>query len=118
MLTEKHIAVVSLLLAIAGTGLLFLFNQAIDPMEIEIGEITKSNIGERIKVGAKIEWALEKDNYILLTLDDGSKIKAVHFGPSPEERQIAKPGSFVAVVGKVQLYKNELEIIAEEIKRW
>ncbi|MDP6671121.1 MAG: hypothetical protein QGI60_04880 [archaeon] len=118
MLTEKHIAIASLILAIVGTGLLFLFNQAIEPNELEIGTLGKSNVGERIKVGAKIEWALEKDNYILLTLDDGSKIKAIKFGPSPEERQIAKPGSFVAVVGKVQLYKNELEIIAEEIKRW
>ena len=118
MLTEKHVAVASLLLAIAGTGLLFLFNQAIEPKEIVIGEIEKANVGERIRVGAKIDWALEKDNYLLLTLDDGSKIKAIHFGPSQEERQIAKPGSFVEVVGKVQLYKNELEIIAEEIKRW
>ena len=118
MLTEKHIAVASLLLAIAGTGLLFLFNQAIEPREMEIGEIEKSGVGARIRVGAKIEWALERDNYVLLTLDDGSKIKAIKFGPSQEERQIAKRGSFVEVVGKVQVYKNELEIVAEEIKRW
>ncbi len=118
MLTEKHIAVASLLLAIVGTGLLFLFNQAIEPREVRIEEIGRGLVGERVSVVGKVNWAMERENFVLFTLDDGAKIKAIKFNPSKEEKVIARKDSFVLVTGKVQLYKNELEIVAEEIKRW
>lgn len=118
MLEEKHITAASLLCAFLGIAILYSLGQAIEPKETNIGEINESRIGERIAVIGRIDWALEKENFVLLTLNNGAKIKAIKFNPTKEERALAGPDSFVRVIGKVQLYENELEIVAEEIKKW
>ncbi len=118
MLGEKHLAISSLACAAFGITMLFLLNEAIEPRELSVREINESLVGERVSVAGRVDWALEKDNFILFTLNDGAKIKAIKFSPSWEERGLAGKGSYVTVVGKVQLYKNEIEIVAEEIRQW
>ena len=116
MLEEKQIAIAGLLCAILGIGLLFLLNQTIAPRERSIREINETSIGERVSVSGKVDWTLEKENFVLFTLNDGARIKVIKFSPSKEERALAQTNSLVIVIGKIQLNKNELEIVAEEIR--
>ena len=112
MLTEKHLALASLFLAISGFALLFFINNAIEPQEISIGDIGKEHTGEMVSVLGRVDWVLEKDGFIIFTLNDGAKIKAIRFSPTKEESNAAKVNSFVRVTGKVQIYEGEVEIVA------
>lgn len=118
MLVEKHLAIISLLCALLGITMLFVLNNAIEPTEIKVREINSEMRGQRVLVSGHVEWAMERENFVMFTLNDGEKIKAIKFGPLEEERILLRDREFVTIVGKIQLYKGELEIVAEEIRKW
>jgi DNA/RNA endonuclease YhcR with UshA esterase domain len=118
MLGERHVAIAALLCGALGVLLLLLLHNAVEPREISIRQINASMVGTRVSVEGKIEWVIEKDSFVLFLLGRGAKIKAIKFAPTKNERALAKKDSFVRVVGKVQLYRNEVEIVAEEIRQW
>ncbi len=118
MLGEKHLALVAMACAVAGIGILFLLEVVTVAPEISIGQIDKSHIGETVSVSGKIDWVLQKEGFVLFTIEDGEKINAIKFSPTETERNALGKGTWVTVVGKVQLYRNELEIIAEEVVEW
>ena len=118
MVEEKHLTAASLVCAGIGITMLFFLNQSIQPEEKIISEIEEGGIGKLVAVKGRISWIMKQENFVLFTLEDGAKIKVIKFNPSKEEREIAAGNSFVEVIGKVELYKNELEIVASEIRRF
>ena len=118
MLEERHLALAALACAIAGIGILFLLETVAVAPEINIRQIDNSRIGETVSVLGKVDWVLQKEGFVLFTIEDGKKINAIRFSPTEMERNALGKGVWVKVVGKVQLYRNELEIVAEEVEKW
>ncbi len=118
MLKERHLAATAALIAVCGIALIAAANALVEYKETSIAEIDGGSIGKRVLVFGHIEWALQKDNFVLLTLNDGAKIKVVAFSPTKEERAILARGAYVSVKGTVKQYKNEIEIVAEEVNEW
>ena len=118
MLSERMLAAVCMLCAVCGIAVLLYANTALAPPKTGIAEIGRSRVGDRVSVSGRIDWVLKQEGFSLFTLDDGKKIKVVRFSPSPEENGLLEKGAMTTVFGKVQLYKNELEIVAEEIRPW
>lgn len=117
MLSETHLGVFSLACAALGLAILIFLNSALEPREVSVAEISKELVGERVKVRARVTWGLERDNFVVFTLGERAKIKAIKFNPTKIERNLVRERSFVWVVGKVELYRNELEIVADGIRR-
>jgi len=118
MLREKQIATVAIICSMLGLAALFFLNTFIGPMPVNLQEIDHALIGETISTHGKVVWVLQRDNFLLFTLENGTKLKAIKFSPTILEKTIVKPGTIVKVSGKVELYKNEIEIVAGEIVRW
>jgi len=118
MLKEKHLLACSLLFSAFGIALLFCTNAMFEPVQQQISEINGESVGQSVLIKGVVKWAMQKDGFVLFELHDGKTITAIKFSPSEQERQAATKGNFVEVIGKVQVYRNELEIVAQEIRKW
>tara|TARA_Y100000310_G_scaffold345396_1_gene464445 strand:- start:11434 stop:11787 length:354 start_codon:yes stop_codon:yes gene_type:complete len=115
---EKHLAIIAISCATIGIVLLFILEQYIEPQKLSVRALEDNLIGNRVEVKGRVDWALERENFLLFTLNDGEKIKAIKFNPTELEMELIRKRIPVVVVGKLQVYKNELEIVVEEIRKW
>jgi len=119
MITDKRIMHISLVLVIIGIIGLFIILQFIGPMEISTGMVTSNEIGENVAVGGVVESYFEKDGHVFMDIDDGSGvIKVIMFENTAKSYPIVysiTENDRVFVDGKVELYRNELELVANSI---
>lgn len=111
--------VVSLAVAAAGLVFLFLITISIEPMQAKISEVSSDLVGRDIVVKGKIDSYFTKEGNVFITLEEGAKIKVVMFSREAQKQPWVydlQKGDSVFVEGRVQLYKNELEIVANTIK--
>ena len=118
MLQQERISQIALLVSIAGVALLLLSAELLEARQVKIGEIDETMIGLEVRVEARVLSKYEKDNIVFMQLYDGTgKIKAVVFNASEEQRALIGKG-FASFEGKVQLYREELELVVEEVRQW
>ena len=53
---------------------------------------------------------------MLFEINDGNKIKGIIFNPTKEEKEI-KQNNFIELIGRVEKYENELEIVVEKVNK-
>jgi DNA/RNA endonuclease YhcR with UshA esterase domain len=120
MLSDKTLMYIALVLFIVGIAGLFLVTQFIGPKEIGTGKIGNSEIGQNVVIKGTIASYFEKDGHVFMDVDDGSgKIKVVMFENAARNQPYVyniEKGDMISVEGKIELYENELEIVANSIK--
>ncbi len=119
MLQQETISAIALCVSLTGIVMLFAFAESLEARQVQIGEIDEALLGWHVKINAKILSSYQLDSTVFLQLYDGTgKIKAVLFKPSKQQQELIGKNTFASFEGKVQLYKNELEIIVEQVKEW
>ena len=119
MLRQENISRIAALVSITGVSLLFLFAETLQPREVKIQEINQSLLEWNVKIDAKVLSSHQRENIAFLQLYDGTgKIKAVLFRPSEEEQPLIAKGNFASFEGRIQLYRNELELVVERVGEW
>jgi aspartyl/asparaginyl-tRNA synthetase len=120
MLDDKTLMKISLVISIIGLVALFAVTQAIEPKAVEIRRIDDTMIGQTVEVAGKIDSFSAKDGNVFILLNGtGDTIKVVMFerdARSQGDVYDLKENYMVSVVGKVALYRTELEIVADSIK--
>jgi len=107
---EKHMLKISLIFSILGIIVLTVMPKT--PGEItQIEDLTKKDLGRTITTQGIIENIKTLPTITIITLKNKESIKVVLFDPNNK----IKKGDKVKITGKVKLYKNELEIIADKI---
>lgn len=105
--------------AIAGIALLFALTSAFEPAPANIGELNEQMAGSSVLLKGRVDSVWGRQNNLFFQLNDGTgKMQAVIFNPSEEQRQLIAKNAFIAVSGKVQVYKNALEIIVAKVESW
>ncbi len=110
---------ISLLISIIGIILLFVFAQGLEAEKIEIGEIGKSSIGKYIEVFAIVSSFSESNgNYFLKIGDKTGNITAVLFKNDADNINTArfKKGIQIRIIGKINEYRGNIEIITDKIE--
>lgn len=120
MISDKSLIHIAFALAIIGIIGLFIVTQFIGPAEMKIGKITASEAGQIAKIRGVVDSYYTKDGNVFLDVNDSSTIAVIMFQSvaknNPAVYSIQK-GDNVTIEGKIQLYKNELEIVANSVKR-
>ena len=100
---------------VLGISLLIIVSDKIDVLGSEISSITKEDINKAVKIKGIVKKIVIKGNTLsILEIEDKkSSITVVLFRP---DEFIIERGSFIEVSGKVSLYKDDLQIIADTIK--
>jgi len=109
------VARLALGLAVLGIVILFIISYSYEAREVTISEISEEIKGERVIVCGRIDSSYIAKNVLIFTINDGAKIKGIVFNPGREEYSQIRKNSFVEIEGKVEIYENELEIVAERV---
>lgn len=119
MISDEKLAKLSLVLAAAGIVSIYLSIALIGPQETAIGEIDTTDIGKQVSVAGTVNSFNTKDGNIFITLGDGTgNITIVMFERTARGQRIElNEHDYIEVEGQVNVYKNELEIIANSISK-
>ncbi len=98
------------LLFAVGLLTIYFVSQSVEPVPLLLGQL-EENAGRVVKVEGEVV-SIASGQHSFIELDDGiSRGKIIFFNrevPSSE-------GDWLCVVGKVSLYKGEVEVIGEEL---
>jgi len=110
---EKSLLKVALVCSLAGITALFFISEFIEVEERDIGEITIDNLDENVKVIGTVSSVINTDKALIMDVIQPQKVKVVVF---KEEEINLRKGSYIEVLGKVQEYEGEPEIIGDRIR--
>ena len=120
MISDKSLFRLSLCAAAAGLFALVAVAILIEPKHVAIAEITESDAGGLVVVRGEISSYSSKDENVFITLNDSAAIRIVLFsreaGKQPWVYDLKKRDA-ISVQGRVQVYRGELEIVAEKITK-
>ncbi len=111
MMEDKTIKIISLTMALVGIIGLAVISLQSGYTPTNIYEISESMIGKKVVVNGTIRSLSIKENNLFMSLEDSGIIKIVMFNSDIR----ANAGNRAVVYGRVNVYKNELEIVAEKI---
>lgn len=116
---DKNLIKISAAVSVAGLVLLFFAVQLAEPRKIEIGSITQSDLGAIVEISGTVEKLSKSDGTTFITLNDGDEIEVVVFESAAKKMPLldsVKEGKNVTFVGKISVYRSDLEIIASDLK--
>ncbi|HLC67632.1 MAG TPA: OB-fold nucleic acid binding domain-containing protein [archaeon] len=110
---DEKLVKLSLAVALAGIVALFMIILFIGPDMTTIGSLSEKDAGKHVVLNATVLTKSTSGNNVFMTIYDGTgNITAVVFNA----RVTVKSGDNVTVTGQVNVYKGELEIIADLVK--
>jgi len=111
---DQNLFKVSLIIATIGTFIILLLSEYQEIKLTKIQDLNKEQLETKVKVEGTILSIQETPGlYILKIKDTSATIPLVIFKEDPLNLE---RGLQIEVIGKLTEYKNELEIIVEEIK--
>ncbi len=119
MISDKKLMQLSLATAVIGIIALYVLVSVVQPKAAAIAGL-KDMAGQNVLVSGVVTGYMESKGTVFITLENNSSIKVVMFANDAEKYPDVykiKEGDNATVKGKVQYYKNELEIIAKHISR-
>ena len=117
MISDSQLMKLSFAVAVIGVVSLFALVQIIEPLNVRLADINEAMNGQMITTEGTISSISTTKGIVLLTLYDSNEIKVVIFSKEAEKNNAyeLKLNDRVRVEGKISIYENELEIIAEKI---
>ncbi len=110
---EKTVYKISVFLALIGLTLMYASSLYIEVEETEIGKIEKSWTGRNVKINGNVTSFTKSGGHAFMDVEDVTgKIKVADF----DSEISLSEGENIEVTGNVELYKGELEVIAQEIE--
>ncbi len=104
---------ISLIISITGIFLLLFILEFSEVKPFQIKDISKEQLELQVKIQGEIVSIKETPGLYILKVDDLTETLTIIV--FKEEPLNIKKGMYVEITGKVQEYKDELEIIADKI---
>ena len=113
---ERTFLIIAVIWSLVGLFVLLLLASFAQPPQLKISDL-EQNVGKIVQLNNVSVSAISygKDTVFLKLRDSTGEISAVYFG-TPEYEIIENDA--VAVKGKVQLYKGNIEIVIQELACW
>jgi len=121
MLSDESLTKISFVITIVGVIALYFIVQTTEPNLTPLKDISHDMVGNYVKVvGAVKSISWHESGHLFITLrDEYDEIKVVMF--SKEAKKFAelkeiKKDEQITIIGKIDEYENELEVVAEKIE--
>lgn len=118
-MNERKLTKISFVGVVFGLLVLYLLVNHLYSLHVNIGEIDSSYVGRSVNITGKVTGVkMSNGNIFFDVKDDTGKIKVVLWKDTIELLELSgtdiheiKNGDVVNIVGNIQLYKGELEVI-------
>ncbi|MEK6872197.1 MAG: OB-fold nucleic acid binding domain-containing protein [Nanoarchaeota archaeon] len=110
---------ITLTISLLGILLLLILANILEPPHKNLGEITQKDINKKIMVEGKIikikTYKTATDEFVQsLTLKDASGVRQIVLFNAKNDNMLKEKNS-AKIIGRVNLYKKEIQIVAEKI---
>lgn len=112
---EKTLLKIALIVAVLGTSVLFFASSNLEVDEKTIDKINKDNLDENVKINGVVSRITELNSTTFIEITQPSSIDVVVFKDKQGNLSI-KEGSRIEIMGKIEEYEGNLEIIAYRIR--
>jgi len=112
---EKTLLKLALICSLLGILILYLISDNITIDETNIEKITLENKDEFVKVKGQVSKVIDTEKVTILEITQPQEIKVVLF-KSENIPTVIQKGHEVEIIGKVDEYESELEIIAHRAR--
>jgi len=111
---ESTLLKIALIGALVGIFIILFISEKIDLSESNIANITKSNLDQKVKIRGLVTKSYETPGLLILSIKDNTgTISVVVF---KEENLTIDKNHVVEIYGTVTEYKEQIEILADEIR--
>jgi len=108
---EKTLLKISIICALIGVFVLFLISENIKIDETSIGKIENGQIGNDVKIKGVVNDVFNGEKASIITITQPEEIKIMIM-----ENTSLKKGDYVEVIGEVDEYNGELEVIGNRVR--
>ena len=112
---EKTLLKIALIVAVLGISILFFVSSNLEVNEKTIDKINKDNVEEQVKLKGIVSRITELNTTAFIELTQPSAIDIVIFKEKKGNLTL-KPGDKIEIIGKIDEYDGNLEIIAQRIR--
>jgi len=117
---EKTLLKYCIILSIVGLSILFIGTNSTEAKKIDIKDIEKNNIGDFVSITGTVKSKYYNGEHMFFDLEESDKkIHVVFFKNTIEKNKInpeeIRNGDIIRVTGKIDIYKNKLEVIGQNI---
>ncbi len=119
MISDKNLKILSLCISLIGIAVIYLVSVLTGNTVIKISEITDSDTGRHVVINGTVTSFTTSNGNIFMEINDNTgNIMVVMFERTARGQDIYKfkENDAVLVNGQVNIYKDELEIIANSVK--
>tara|TARA_Y100000310_G_scaffold298572_1_gene332614 strand:+ start:4636 stop:4995 length:360 start_codon:yes stop_codon:yes gene_type:complete len=115
---ESLLLKIALITTLLGIFVLYVVSDNIKIKELSLDEINDEAIGNMVKVLGKVERVTELDKVTFIDVSQPSTAKVVVFREKEKDDTLGlEQDDYVEIIGKIEDYEGEMEIIAERIRR-
>lgn len=118
MISDKKLIYISLIISVVGFLSMVAITVGIEPKYVPVSHVTSEMTGQEIITQGTIDSYFTNEGNVFIELKNRTSIKVVMFSREANNQPWIydlRKGDSIAVEGKVQIYKNELEIVADKI---
>lgn len=110
---ESLLLKISLICIMVGMPVLLFISQSIELSESNIAKITDANIGKISKVNGIVTRIMAKEGFSIIDVERKQIVKVVVFENMSKD---IEKGDWINAKGRLEEYKDKIELIADEIK--
>lgn len=112
LMKQQTLSRIAITVTIIGLVLLFLISKELSVSETTIDNIDNQFIGQKVKLKGTAERVYTTNTTTIITMSQPSVIKIFGFGNTKNIEE----GDQIEVIGHVEEYEDEMEIVADRIR--
>jgi len=112
---EKNLLRIALICSLIGILVLFIVSNNISVQEKTISRITIEDVDKKVKVKGFVEKVVDTEKVMIIKVVQPQDMDVILFKEENETIDI-KEEDFIEVIGKVEEYKGELEVIGQRVR--
>jgi len=109
---EKTLLKIAIISALAGILILYLISDNIEVSKSSIGKIENEDIGSDVKVKGVVKDVFNGEKISIITITQPEEMKIILF-----ENVSVSEGDYIEVIGEIDEYNGELEVIGNRVRR-
>ena len=114
---EKSLFKIALACSLVGVTTLFFVSEFIEVDDKYIEEIRIDYLDKDVKIMGTVKKVVDNGNVVMMNIVQPQELKVVVFKDENKDENIdLKAGNYIEVLGKVEEYNGELEIIGDRIR--
>ena len=112
---EKNLLKAAFIASLIGVLILFIVSENISVDEKTISKITFEDLDKKVKIKGLVEKVIDTEKVVIMEVVQAENMDVILFKDGDGTVDV-KEGDFIEVIGRVEEYEGELEVIGQRVR--